>query len=211
MLGIFPRVLTISKYESIAAISAADWDFHTPNAITELPSKNIKPFCHYCFFCKQQTIPVGTQGTAGAKRRGKDTHHITFPLRRVMGAAPWDGNTNHQSLPCLALGLKRRGRNSQATQTHSTTLSCPPTCVKHVKFHLLPSTSTSGLQFPIATLSLEVLSQPLQLPAPNPPPPHSCLHKKKGRTVARNLFITSENSLQPSSFTCYIQMESGML
>lgn len=85
MLGIFPRVLTIPEFESIAAISAVEWDFHIPNAITILPYKNIKPFCHYCFFCKQQTIPAGTQGTAGAKRRGKDMRHKTFPLWRVRG------------------------------------------------------------------------------------------------------------------------------
>lgn len=98
----------------------------------------------------------------------------------------------------LALGPQCRGRNSQATKTHPTTLSCPPTSVKNVKFHLLPSTSTSGLQCPIATLSLEVLSWPLQLPAPNPPPPQSCLQEENGRTVARNLCMTSENGLQLS-------------
>lgn len=92
--------------------------------------------------------------------------------------------------------IKVQGQK-QAIQTHPTTLSCLPTSVKHVKFHLLASTSKSGLQLPIVTLSLEVLSQPLQLLAPNLPLPQSCLPKEKGRTVARNLFMTPENSPQP--------------
>lgn len=108
-----------------------------------------------------------------------------------------------QYQPPEPLMLGPRIKVSAGAETHKQSKSIQSLCLalpplSNVKFHLLPSTSNSGLQFPIATLSLEVLSQPLQLPDPNPPPPQSCLHEEKGRTLARNLFMTSVNSLQPS-------------
>lgn len=76
-------------------------------------------------------------------------HGMAIPTIRAHHAWPQD---------------QSRGRNSQATQTYPTTLFCPPTSVKHVKFHLLHSTSSSGLQFPL----------PLSLWR-SCPSPYSCL------------------------------------
>lgn len=150
------------------------------------------------------SVPLQThlEGRAlpGQKQDIPHQHYATFPLWRLTCAAPLDDNANHQSPSRLAPGPQQwAAAHEQREPTQPPGPVLPP----------LPSTSSpipspapapSGLRFPIATLSLEVLSHLLQLPAPNPPPAQSCLHQGMGRTVARNLFMTSKYSLQPSPF-----------
>lgn len=121
-------------------------------------------------------------------------HGMAIPTIRAHHAWPQD---------------QSRGRNSQATQTYPTTLFCPPTSVKHVKFHLLHSTSSSGLQFTLP-LSLWRFC----------PSPYSCLLQKSFTSTELPAWGKGKDSgqkplcdiwKQSSAFTCYIQMESGML
>lgn len=86
---------------------------------------------------------MGTQGTAGARRRGKDMHHMTFPLQRVMGAAPWDGNT---TIRVPHAWLKDQ---SAGAETHKQPKPIQPPCLA------LPplSNMSSSISFPaLATL-----------------------------------------------------------
>lgn len=113
-----------------------------------------------------------------------------------MGAALLDDHTDHQSPSHLAPGPQER--TAAHEQPESSQLPCPVLPPLPNMMSPIPPPSTFGLQFPIATLSLEVQSHLGQLPAPNPPPVQSCLHQgtgrivAMGRTVARNLFMTSK-------------------
>lgn len=55
----------------------------------------MKPFCHCCFYCKQQTIPAGTQDSAGTKIRER---HSPLPKAGKPGSQISRKNL-HQLLP----------------------------------------------------------------------------------------------------------------